>query len=217
MPPFRRRFRRTIRRRSPYELVSLVQCRSATTIVLPSTCTSPFTNAFLVAGTTLAAGDEPQRIGEKGIVFGGCHFQLEHSINPRNQPEGLQNHEEFIEIFEALVVLPYAQGTPGVPVYLPFFTNGFFQTRQAADRVLWKRITIMPYWGTNTLGGTSQLQTTIRDVGHGPIQVKAKARLDDRHGLFYCANYVSGVSSGFGNYITAVDGWFRSAIRIARK
>lgn len=106
-----------------------------------------------------------------------------------------------LSIWEAIVVLPLAQGTTLSPAYLPLFTQGAFQQGDMADRVLWKRITHMPIWGLNVFspGVFPQLQFSNRDgQGAGPVRVKTRAKLDDKHALFYCINFVHDLF-GLGN------------------
>lgn len=97
-----------------------------------------------------------------------------------------------LSIWEAIMVLPFVQGSNTVPAYLATLTGGALQQGDLADRVLWKRITTLRIYGQNALPGTSiaWIDESSDRQGHGPVVVKTKARLDDRHGLFMVRNFV---------------------------
>lgn len=154
----------------------------------------------------------------KNWTWGGMHFQSEFSINPALFSEETSNIADLIEAYEAIVVLPLAQGGFTSPAYTPIFTNvaGGMQVGDAGDRVLWKRISILPFWGTGTTGGLPQLETTIRDVGHGPEVIRAKARLSEREGVFHVVNFVHGMNLTASPGAVAWDGWFRQAVKLSR-
>jgi len=150
--------------------------------------------------------------GAKGWTFGGCHFQIEWSINPANffNAGGVV---DVIELYEAIVVLPLAQGSISGPAYVPTFTNtgGGLQVGDVGDRVLWKRINTMPFWGIGVQPGV-QLQSTMRDEGHGPQILRARARLTERQGVFHVFNIVSGMAAEASGPIV-LDAWFNMAIK----
>jgi len=140
---------------------------------------------------------------DKFIVFDGAKFQSEFSHDPAEtlgfttcdpSPTALTFN---LRIWEAIVLLPFAQGTQ-IPDYLPIFTTQLNQGGDLADRVLWKRISILPIFGIGAGGGLPQLETTIRDMGHGPVVVKTRCRVDDRHGLYWVRSYTHDVF-GLGN------------------
>jgi len=197
----RSRFRRTFRRRRRRsETYTTIQCFGCLNLYSAYTCSSPLIDVFMVAGMSLprSPADVTQvtNAGARFLVVDGIRFQAEYTHDP-SESLSCPSCDPFstavafnLRIWEALVVLPLNQGTTNVPAYLPNLTTALGQTDDQADRVLWKRITIMPIWGLNTTGGVPQLETTIRDMGHGPVAVKSKVRLDDRHALFYVRNYV---------------------------
>jgi len=96
-----------------------------------------------------------------------------------------------LSIWEALMVLPYVQGSNITPAYLPNLTSGSLQQGDLADRVLWKRITQMRIFGIRAaVGPLPFLEITDFFTGHGPVAVKSRVKLDDRHGLYLVRNFV---------------------------
>lgn len=138
---------------------------------------------------------------DRFIVLDGISFQSEHFSDPGTWLGGSDVNENpspfnlvfFLTIWEAIMILPFAQGIQA-PAYLPNLTDASAGGQQAdlADRVLWKRITLLPMWGLNVPFGNQfpQLTATMRDTAAGPQRVKSRARLDDRHGLYYVRNFV---------------------------
>lgn len=214
----RSRFRR---RRSPYDLQSTVYCRLGLALFGPSTCAAPNAYATMIAGpfNTLYNANvvtPGAAIGAKGWTWGGMHFQSEFSINPAGPwSAGWLNIVDVIEIYEAIVVLPLAQGGFTTPAYIPSFTNvaGGFQTSDAGDRVLWKRISLNPFWGAGVIP-TSQLQMTARDEGHGPVLIRTKARLNERQGIFHVVNIVHGNATEGASGTIGWSMWARQAIKM---
>lgn len=210
----RSRFRR---RRSPYDLQRQLFCRNGFTFLAPSTCGIPNSYATMLAGpfgtivnqnfATIGAMQ-----GAKSYTIGGMHFQLEWSLNPLLFGFEMGGATDIMEIYEAICVLPLGQGSIASPAYVPTWTNtgGGAQVGDVGTRVLWKRINTMPFWGASVQPGI-QLQSTMRDQGHGPIQIRSKVRLTEREGLFHCFNFVSGVAVGTGPIV--LDGWFNTAIK----
>lgn len=200
---FRRRFRKFGRRRRPRpETFTIVQCHNCKNVYGDSPCSSPLTDVMEIM--TMRTRRDPADTTEisnpsdRFVVVDGIKFQSEHSHDP-SETQGFgvcdpqaQNLAFLLTIWEAIVVLPFAQGS-AVPAYLPNFTNANFQTGDTADRVLWKRISQIPIWGTALSAGFPQISGTLRDIGHGPVAVKAKVRLDDRHGLYYVRNFTHNV------------------------
>lgn len=215
----RRRFRRRV---SPYDLQTQVIPRTGISVSNVSTTVNPTIIATNVAGpydTGNPAFNEAtiDMKGSKMWTFGGMHFQSEYSFNPSAGFGATWiGATDVFQIYEAICVLPFAQGSFAAPAYLPNFTNAFggFQTGDEGDRILWKRINQLPYWGVAIIG-TSQLEATMRDVGHGPQQIKAKARLDERHGVFHVANIIHGVAAE-SNSTWVWDFWSRTAIKASR-
>jgi len=174
-----------------------------------TTCTNPVTDVILLLSMatqrnpTLVDTTELTSGADKFIVFDGMKFQddwrFDNSLirscfcpNPDfPDPSAVQTT---LSIWEALMVLPFVQGSNTVPAYLPNLLSGSLQQGDVADRVLWKRITKLRLIGP-TAGGQNIVwmdESTDR-TGHGPVVVKSKARLDDRHGLFLVRNFVHDV------------------------
>lgn len=197
---FRRRRRPTRRRGRKNETYTLVECMDCTNVYGDMRCGGAHVDVIelmtmhtprnvLVDATEVTAGSD------RFVTVAGIRFQAEHSFDPAESIEELSCDPPasqlafLLRIWEAIVVLPLVQGS-FIPIYLPDFTQPLTQSGDLADRVLWKRISVLPMWGINTTGAIPQLESTIRDEGHGPVTVKAKVRLDDRHGLFYVRNFV---------------------------
>lgn len=194
------------RRRRLSETYTLFQCRSCQNMAQDMPCVSPLIDVFPLL--TMNSLKDPSvdttelaSPSDKYIVFDGAKFQLEYHSNPadwdqcNNLPPlpDVNQVTMVVTVWEAIMVLPLQQGTAGTPAYLPIFTAPGFQQGDLADRVLWKRLSHIPLWGTGTTGGVPQLESTVRDEGHGPVAVKSRAKLDDRHGLFYIRNFVHNV------------------------
>lgn len=200
------------RRRLP-ETYTLVECRHCINVATNATCTGPRIDVFpLLAMSThrTNAGSDPVELttaADKFIVVDGIKFQSEMHSDPNDwqqcnplSPPDIHQLTFFLTIWEAIMVLPLAQGaeTPPIPAYVPNLTDALQQFGDIADRVLWKRLTVMPLWGTAATGGVSQLEATMRDFGHGPVVVKSRAKLDDRHALFMVRNYVHNLVFSIG-------------------
>lgn len=209
-----RRMRRRRFRRSPYDLRTIVECRHAVSIPAGSQCPSPAIDSILIAGNEedAIAGGLHQG-ATKGFTFGGCHFQVEHGqLNLVNS--SFTNVATSIDIFEAIVVLPYANGTFGVPAYLPQLTNQGFTGGDRADRVLWKRITQMWFISTDIV--SVQVDDTYDESGHGPQQCKTKATLDERTGVFYVGAYTNGLIDG-APMVLERNSWWKVAVKERRR
>lgn len=206
----RKFFRRSARgrRRRTSETYTLVQCSDCHNVYQDLPCGGPLItateilthrtprNTLGVDNTELASGSD------KFLVADGLKFQAEHWHDPATS-QGFASCDPsplqlvfMLRIWEAIVVLPFAQGTQ-IPAYLPDFTAMITQGGKFADRVLWKRLNQLPIWGLNVVTA-SQLESTVRDFGHGPVVVKSKVKLDDQHGLYYVRNYTHDVA-GLGN------------------
>jgi len=211
-----RRFRRSFRRRgSLYDMQNFMQCRSATILTGTMTCLNPLNVALLM----LTPNDLLETSqATKGLVFGGSHFQSEISLNPVNASSELAGTADFIEVYEALCILPVLPGTTA-PAFVPALTVATSAgARDSGVDVLWKRISIMPFWGSGLGGGFPQLQSTMRDEGHGPVTVKTKRRIDEHHGLFHCFSFVAGITLTPPLQIPiAHDIWHRFAVKVLRK
>lgn len=200
-----RRFRR---RRRTSETYTTIQCFGCINVWQDTSCGFPLIDVFPLLNMSLPRSSidttEVTSGSDKAIVLDGIRFQAEYTHDPSESLscpscDPPSTSVAFnLRVWEAVVVLPLNPGSANVPAYLPTLTSSVEQSRDIADRVLWKRISIMPIWG---LGVTTipQLETTIRDVGHGPVAVKSKVRLDDRHGLFFVRNFVHDVVTGNPN------------------
>lgn len=200
---FRRKFRRFRRARRGPETYTIVQCREFFNILTNSTCSNPgIVNAFQVLGPLQATGvaDPTEALGMvdvKSHLFKGMKFQAEWLLNPADVTEvtdppddPLPSQVTFLAtIWEAIVLLPLARGSKTLPAYLPQFTTAS-DSFDLADRVLWKRLSIIPFWGLGTTGGVPQLEATMRDTAAGPQFVKARCTVDDKHALFYVTNII---------------------------
>jgi len=204
----RKVFRRR-RRRLP-ETYTFRQCRPCYNVFGATTCTTPMTDMILLLSMstqrnpTLADTTELTSGADKFIVFDGMKFQDEwHYDNSLDRTCFCPNPtfpnanavQTTLSIWEALMVLPFVQGSNTVPAYLVNLTSGSLQQGDVADRVLWKRISQLKIFGQSSLPGTTiawQDNTTDRQ-GHGPVAVKSRVKLDDRHGLFLVRNFVHDV------------------------
>ncbi len=214
--------RRSRRRVSPYDLQTQMVARAGLSLLNVSTTVNPTIYATMIAGPYGTGGASfnvatVDMKGAKSWTFGGCHFQSEHAFNPSAGFGATWiGATDVFDFFEAIVVLPLMQGSINAPAYLPAFTNtaGGFQTGDEGDRILWKRHNQLPYWGAAIIG-SSQLEATMRDQGHGPVQIKTKARLDERHAVFHVVNMVHGVAAE-SNATISWDFWSRTAIKASR-
>lgn len=196
---FRRRFRRGFRRRgTPWETTTVVQCFGNSLPITAPTCTLPTIDVIPLLTMTIPFQAAPERypatVGAKALIFGGIKFQSEHVVDPSSDtiaggdPSILHDVAALIHIWEAIVLLPLAQGSTFAPSYLPVLSSPASQSVDFADRVLWKRISHLPFWGLAVSNNFPQLESTIRDTAHGQEVVKTKCRVDDRHGLYYVRN-----------------------------
>jgi len=192
----RRSVRRFIprRRRRRWETLTILSCRQSVIVPAPSTCTNSLSIATALLSHTIPFSAAPERYLTDGltrnVIFGGAKFQAEHIFDPALAGENMGGLAFMLTIWEALMILPLAQGASmAVPLYVPNLGSPVEQGNDFADRVLWKRISMMPLWGTVIQPGV-QLMNTMRDTSSGPQVVKARAKLDERHGLFYVRSFV---------------------------
>lgn len=144
----------------------------------------------------------------KFVVFDGMKFQSEYMHDPLetvdcSNPNPAVNPNAsalafILTIWEAIVVLPLGQGSTAAPAYIPNFPQGIFQEGDTADRVLWKRLSNLNIVGFKAfpLVANSNPDSTLRYQGSGPVTVKSRVRLDDRHGLFYVRQFVHDIFFG---------------------
>lgn len=179
----------------------MVQCNHCVNVYGDAPCTAPIIDAFplMTMATPRSTVDttEISNPSDRAVVVDGIKFQVEYHEDPNEVISNIACDPQAsllnfnLRIWEAIMLLPLAQGTTNAPLYLPILSSNILQGGDVADRVLWKRISMLPIFALS--GATSplqQLEHTIRDMGHGPIQVKTKCRIDDRHALFYVRNYV---------------------------
>lgn len=139
----------------------------------------------------------------KFVVFDGMKFQSLWFHDPNTTEDCQLMGPTFpnastmafiLTIWEALVLLPLAQGTTNVPSYLPVLTALSLQEGDLADRVLWKRLTHLFVQGTNSfLVPTFNPDSSARYNTETAVAVKTRCKIDDRHGLFRVINMVHDV------------------------
>lgn len=207
----RRKFVRRRRKRLP-ETYTFRQCRPCYNLFGDMTCSTPHIDMILLLSMatqrnpTLADTTELTSGSDKFIVFDGMKFQDEwyfdnsliQSCATAPGPVA-RSMQTILSIWEALVILPFVQGSSTVPAYTVNLTSGSLQQGDVADRVLWKRVSHLRIFGPDALPGTTiaWMDHTGDHQGHGPVAVKTRARLDDRHGLFLVRNFVHDVFFGF--------------------
>lgn len=214
----------------------MLECRHCDNVWRDSTCNSPFVDSFtlmsMATQRSLVDVTEISNPTDRFVEIAGIKFESIYHHDPNETLGGTQaDPQPFdvafnLSIYEAIVVVPVAQGTTNVPNYVPILSSANFQSGDIADRVLWKRISFLPIWGININGGIfpfPQLTATIRDTNAGPQVVKSRVRLDDRHMLLYVKNYVHNVVTGanpqnsgcdqsptaFGSIPVRHDAWFK--------
>lgn len=137
---------------------------------------------------------------DRAIVLDGIKFQAEYFEDPAQVQQGLSCDPAptelnfMLRVWEAIILIPTLQGGTNIPAYLPNLTNPVFQGGDAADRVLWKRITYVPIFAFNSITLEQQLEGTMRDTAAGPQVVKSRCRIDDRHALYFVRNFVHDVA-----------------------
>lgn len=199
-----------MRRRSRRpETYTLIQCQHCINVYDDMPCGGAFTDMIplMLMSTPRNIVADPTQVSnpsDKFVVVDGIKFQKEYFHDPLESQSfaacdpGALQISMLLRIWEAIILLPLAQGTTNVPAYVPDLTAPAFQSGDLADRVLWKRLSSLPIWGTQvTL--IPQLEHTLRDEGHGPVVVKTRCRVDDRHGLFYATTYTHNVFGLVGN------------------
>jgi len=154
--------------------------------------------------TARGAGDTTELTtpSNKAIVFDGMKFQSIYSHDPAESvsafcpnPDnpGPDKMQFILSIWECIMVLPFVQATVATPAFIPVVTSPNFQQGDLADRVLWKRISHLYVQGSLANPANQVFinpDTTARYNTENPVVVKAKCRLDDRHGLFYVRTMV---------------------------
>lgn len=212
MKRFRRFSTRRRRRRLP-ETYTRKACRACFNLFGDSTCSNPHIDIFeLLSMATPRNTADPTEVtnpSSKAIVFDGMKFQSEFFHDPLTT-QGCSgggpsvpiatNLAFILTIWEAVVLLPLLQGSTVAPAYLPNLVQGIFQEGDTADRVLWKRVQHLFIEGTTAVPAINLLinpDSTLRYQGSGPVVVKSKCRIDDRHALYYVRNFVHDIFFGF--------------------
>lgn len=215
---WKRRRRTSFRRSARYDMQTIKNCRTAINfagvgISAGATCDDPFIDVQeLIAPVNQAPLDA------KGVVFGGMHFQWEWALNINAQNFGtLASFTTFVEIWQAIVVLPSALPAQAAPAYLPALSDPAWSADADAD-ILWKRIDTIPLWNASTLTaaqiGDTTMQSTSRAQGPRLERVRVKRRLNEQQGLYKCTSIVSGLAGlGSGSFNLAETFWARVAIR----
>jgi len=210
---FKRSFRRGFRRRraSRSETYTILSCQHCTNVYGDMTCVNPLIDSFpLMSMATQASATDTTHVSnpsDRFVVVKGIKFQSEYTHDPAEtqgfpacDPNPLQLVFH-LTIWEAIVVVPCAEGANNIPAYVPNLTGGINQQGDMADRVLWKRITQLPIFGLSATASIPQLTATERNTAAGPVVVKSRVRLDDRHMLLFVRNYTHNIATGLaGNF-----------------
>lgn len=195
MGTFRRRFRGRRRSRLMPETYTIFQCNQCSNMWRTMPCGGACVTAICLMDMSLARAPtsdttEIAAPSDRHVIVDAIKFQSEHSTDPATWlgstafEVSVNNLAFFQFLWEMVVVLPKTFGATQIPAYL-IDPTGPAQSGDIAERVLWKRLSIMPMWGLTVSNGFPQFQTTVRDQGHGPVAVKSKVKLDDRHALYY--------------------------------
>jgi len=170
------------------------------------TCTNPLIDIFEVLSmrTPRQPGGDTTELStpaDKAIVFDGMKFESSYTHDPAetidcscpNPANPSASKLIFnLTIHEALMLLPVGQGSTIAPAYLPNIVQGIFQSGDTADRMLWKRNTHMRIFGLNGSPCSACPFLEITDImtNAGPVAVKSRCRIDDRHALYFVRNFV---------------------------
>jgi len=209
--PRRRRFRtrwesdRVISCSTPYNVAKNATC---TNICTDPTLTSTIIDVVPLLTMTIPFQAVPNRfpstMSTRKMRFGGMKFQSSYWTDPAEWFDSEDCGVPIValtfvlSIWEAICILPLAQGSTFAPVYIPELANPAQQGADLADRLLWKRILHLPMWGfTPATQALPQLEHTGRESADVPVTVKVRTAVDDRHGIFYVRQFVHNVA--FGN------------------
>lgn len=208
---FRGRGRPRFRRRVRWEQDRVVQCNRVFNVATDAVCCtgSPvgsvtFLDAFPLLTMTIPFTAAPERypstLATRKMRFGGMKFQSDWQTNPQEWFQGENCNTNIsalafvLKIWEAIVVLPLAEGSTFAPAYIPELACAAKQAIDQADRVLWKRITMLPMWGFGILEVLPQLEHNQRNTEAGQQVVKVRADVDDRHGIFMVRQFVHDIA-----------------------
>jgi len=201
------------RRRRRWEQDRIIGCQTPYNMARASPCCTtggpivcqPFIDAFPLLTMTLPFTAAPERypstLATRRMIAGGFKFQSDWWINPQEWSGdgcpgtfgGMANVNWVQKIWEAIVVLPLAEGSTFAPAYLPNLACAAQQGVDLADRVLWKRVTMLPCWGFDVAQVLPQLEFNQRNSEAGPIVVKVRAAVDDRHGIFMVRQFINDI------------------------
>lgn len=210
--PRRRRFR------TRWETDRIIQCSTAYNVARNATCsnqcaspatpgsTSQLLDVIPILNMVIPFQAVPQRLpstmATRFMRFGGMKFQSSWWTDPAEWFDSencgtVINVLSFVlSIWEAIVVLPLAQRSNLAPAYLPALADASDQAADLGDRLLWKRVLHLPMWGFNFSQVLPQLEHTGRDSADTPQIVKVRTRVDDKHGIFLCRQFVHNVVFG---------------------
>lgn len=204
------------RRRTHWEQDRIISCAVPYNMAKNSTCNEQClvpgfssTNLDVVPLLTMTIPFQatPQRfpstMATRRMIFGGMKFESHYSTDPGTWSDSEDCSfppliaQFVLAIWEAIVVLPLAQGSTFTPDYLPLIASQAMQGADLGDRLLWKRVMHLPMWGSQTsLGSQVQLEFTDRNSNDDLVVVKARAAVDDRHGVFYVRQFVHNLVVG---------------------
>lgn len=201
---------RARRRRTRWEQDRIVECNfrhevARNAICCPTAPAAPNTQIDVIPLLTMTipftASPEryPSTMTTRRMIFGGMKFQSDWWTNPQewagddNCTVNFATLTFILKIWEAIVVLPLQEGSTFVPDYLPSLACALLQGEDEADRVLWKRVTMLPMWGTQFPVSLPQLEFTNRNTESGFQVVKGRAAVDDRHGIYLVRQFVHDV------------------------
>lgn len=215
----RRRFVRRRRFRTRWETDRIIQCSTAYNVAKNATCsntcvspatpgvTSQLLDVIPLLTMTIPFQAVPVRLpstmATRFMRFGGMKFQSSWWTDPgewfdsENCGVPISALMFVLSIWEALVILPLAQRSNQAPAYLPALADASDQSADLGDRLLWKRVLHLPMWGfTPATQALTQLEHTGRESADVPQVVKVRTRVDDKHGIFLCRQFVHNIVFG---------------------
>jgi len=219
------------------------ECRRGLTLPLADpgayNCAEPLAFADLVLSceTELSASQQQVSGAARAVLFAGCHGQLEYAAQVFPGDTALPCRDVFT-MHSALVVLPLAEGAKSVPAYIPNIAISRSQlsvnsnTQMDTDeRMLWYRFDNMwwlnpdpdacdngdqPPFTQDIVLQTLHLTANTFKQNPTQFQVKARARIDERHGLFLVRNFVCGIGVVNANLVMSTWSYLRLAVAQTR-
>jgi len=195
------------------------ECRRALAVPFlegPFDCATPlaFADVVLTCETDVSAGQQQVSGAARSVMFKGCHGQLDYSVQVFPGDVLLPCLDVFT-MHSALMVIPLAEGTKNVPAYIPNIAISRNQLSVNAntqmdteDRILWYRMDHL-WWRNPDFDNCGNADAALTQdisflVSHtmgntfkqnpSQFQVRARARIDERHGLFLIRNLVCGIN-----------------------